>query len=114
MIHEGLSASERDAKIHRLQRGRIAGPASAIGLLEREGLLDPEPVRNAETIPTSRRWIGLAGGESTIISTSAVTSALCSATSLSISNTRLTLRKSSQVLVASLRAAARRTSEPSH
>src|SRR5207248_11679298 len=41
-----------------------------------------------------------ANGVSTTISTSAVTSALCSATSLSISNTRLILKKSSQVLAA--------------
>ena len=54
----------------------------------------------AQHMPVQLDAIGLqsANGESTIISTSAVTSALCSATSLSISNTRLTLRKSWHVL----------------
>jgi hypothetical protein len=51
-------------------------------------------------MPVQLDAIGLqtANGASTIISTSAVTSALCSAISLSISNTRLTLRKSWQAL----------------
>src|SRR6266403_4218602 len=46
-------------------------------------------------MPVQLDAIGLqtANGESTIISTSAVTSALCSTISLSISNTRLTLKK---------------------
>jgi hypothetical protein len=56
-----LPASERDAEIHRLQRGRVAAPASAIGLLERESLLDPEPVRDTEAVPACERWVGLAG-----------------------------------------------------
>jgi hypothetical protein len=58
------------------------------------------PGLSLQHMPVQLDAIGLqtANGASTIISTSAVTSALCSAISLSISNTRLTLRKSWQAL----------------
>jgi hypothetical protein len=58
------------------------------------------PGMSLQHMPVQLDAIGLqtANGASTIISTSAVTSALCSAISLSISNTRLTLRKSWQAL----------------
>src|SRR5215472_4889281 len=60
------------------------------------------PVDGSQQVPVQLDAIGLqtAKGWSTIISTSAVTSAVSPATSLSISNTRFTLRKSSQVLAA--------------
>src|SRR5438105_5096805 len=56
-----LSPSKRDAEIDRLQRGRVAAPVSAVGLLKREGFFDPEPMRDAETVPACRRWVRLAG-----------------------------------------------------
>src|SRR5712671_4613930 len=58
------------------------------------------PDFESQHIPVQLEAIGLqtANGERTIISTAAVTSALCSATSLSISKTPLTLRKLWQVL----------------
>src|SRR6266700_494682 len=56
-----LAASERDAEIDRLQCGRVAAPVSAVGLLERESLFDPEPMRDTEAVPASGGWVRLAG-----------------------------------------------------
>src|ERR1700726_678054 len=53
--------AKRDAETHRLQRGGAAAPASAIGLLECEGLLDSDPVRDRKTVPARRRRLCLAG-----------------------------------------------------
>jgi hypothetical protein len=71
-----------------------------LSLLASDGLALPD--FKSQQVPVQLDAIGLqtANGESTTISTSAVTSALCSATSLSISNTRL--GQSSDVAVLAL------------
>jgi hypothetical protein len=58
------------------------------------------PALRSQQVPVQLDATALqaANGDSTIISTSAVTSAFCSATSLSILKTRLTVRKSPQAL----------------
>jgi hypothetical protein len=65
-----------------------------------DGLALPDVKSQQVPVQLDATGLQTAKGESTIISTSAVTSALWPATSLSISNTRLTLRKSSQLLAA--------------
>src|SRR5215475_13903532 len=50
-----MAAAERDAKIHRRQRGGAAAPAALIGLLKGESLLDPDPVRDRKAVTTARR-----------------------------------------------------------
>src|ERR1700682_5131272 len=112
-----LVAAQRNAEVYRLERRCIAAPAPAVGFLERECFLDSQFARNRKTVPASGDGfafpdfgsqhvpvqvdaIGLqtANGDSTTISTSAVTRAPFSATSLSISNNTLTEGKSSQLL----------------
>src|ERR1700722_1271082 len=67
---------------------RLAGAGCALPVFRSQQVAVPLDATGAQA----------AKGESTIISTSAVTSALCSATSLSISSTRMVLRKSPQLL----------------
>jgi hypothetical protein len=56
-----LLAPERDAQVHRRQRGRIAAPACAAGLLKRKGLFDREPMRDTEAVAACGGWVRLAG-----------------------------------------------------
>ena len=69
-----------------------------LSLLSCNGVAFPD--RRSQHRPVQADAIGLqtANGDSTIISTSAVTRASCADTSVSIWNTRLTKRKSSQAL----------------
>src|SRR3954447_17254998 len=95
-------AALRQTKIDRLQGGGVAAPAVS-SFLERERLSDLHPVCDrklsrlagagfglpdfgSQHVPVQLDASGLhtANGDSTIISTAAVTKALCSATSLSI------------------------------
>jgi hypothetical protein len=49
-----LWPAQSNAEVHRLQGGRIAAPAAAVGFLERERLLDPQSARAGYARPT---WI---------------------------------------------------------
>jgi hypothetical protein len=50
-----LRPAHRNPDVYRLERGRITAPATAIGFLKRERLLNPQFVRYRETISASRR-----------------------------------------------------------
>src|SRR6266536_2388200 len=55
-----LRPAQRDPELVRLQRGGIAAPA-AVDFLERERLLDSEPMRDGQVLPGCRRRPGLPG-----------------------------------------------------